>query len=225
MKLKTEIEKIKPGDKLIVKATDPGFMKDVKAWANVTGNELINVDMQNGIIKAEIEKRIKETPPTYYGNSENVTLIVFDDDLDRAIASFVIANGALAMGKKVTMFFTFWGLSILKKYKKPHGIKKNLIERMFGWMLPSNSKKLKLSKMNMFGIGPKMIRGLMKHKHIDSLEEMITSAINNGAEIVACQMSMDLMGIKKEELIDGVKVGGVATYLSSAGEANTNLFI
>ncbi len=128
------------------------------------------------------------------------------------------------MGKKVTMFFTFWGLNILRKNKKVP-VKKSFMDSMFGFMMPRGSKKLKLSKMNMMGMGPKMIRKVMKNKNINSLEDLIKSAIDDGAEIVACQMSMDVMGIKKEELIDGVKVGGVGYYLGRAEDSNVNLFI
>ncbi len=144
--------------------------------------------------------------------------------MDKAIASFVIANGAVAMGKKVTMFFTFWGLNILRKSEKA-SVQKGFMDKMFGTMMPRGSKKLKLSKMNMLGMGSKMIRKVMKDKNISSLEELIESAIASGINIVACQMSMDVMGIKEEELIEGVKIGGVGYYLGEAEDSNVNLFI
>lgn len=122
------------------------------------------------------------------------------------------------------MFFTFWGLNVIKKRKKP-AVSKDLFGKMFGWMLPSHSGKLKLSKMNMNGIGSWMMRLIMKKKHIDSLESLIQQAIDNGIEMIACTMSMDVMGIKKEELLDQVTLGGVASYLEKAEEANINLFI
>ena len=151
-------------------------------------------------------------------------MVVFSGDLDKAIASFIIANGAATMGKKVTMFFTFWGLNVLRK---PEKIKtpKNIIEKAFGMMMPRGSKKLGLSRMNMGGMGAKMIRGVMKDKNIQSLEDLMDAAIKNGVEIVACTMSMDVMGIKKEELIDGITYGGVGYYLGEADDANVNLFI
>ena len=151
-------------------------------------------------------------------------MVVFSGDLDKAIASFIIANGAASMGKKVTMFFTFWGLTILRKPVKVKTAK-DFMGTMFGMMLPRGSKKLTLSKMNMMGMGGKMIRGLMKSKNVSSLEELIQSAIDSGVEIVACQMSMDLMGFQKEELMDGVKIGGVGYYLGEAEDSNVNLFI
>jgi len=151
-------------------------------------------------------------------------MVVFSDDLDRAIASFIIANGAAAMGRKVTMFFTFWGLNVIKKHE-PVRTKKDFMGRMFSRMLPRGSKELSLSKMHMGGIGGKMIRNLMKKYNVDSLEDLIKQAIESGVNIVACNMSMDLMGVKEEELIEGVNFGGVATYLAEGEESDINLFI
>ena len=152
------------------------------------------------------------------------TIIVFDGDMDKVLASFVIANGALAMGRPVTMFFTFWGLTALRKTEKVP-VKKNFIEKMFGVMLPKGAGKLKLSKMNMGGMGTAMMKGIMKDKNIDSLETMMKKAMENGVKIIACSMSMDVMGIRPEELIDGVEIGGVGTYLGDAEESDVNLFI
>ena len=154
----------------------------------------------------------------------NKTLIMFSDDLDRALATFVLANGAAATGKKVSIFFTFWGLNVIKKEHKPR-VSKDLFGRMFSWMLPSSSRRLSLSKMSMLGIGDRMMRYIMKQKNIDSLESLRQQALDNGVEFIACQMSMDMMGISKEELLDGVTIGGVATYMERAEQANVNLFI
>nr|WP_276318558.1 DsrE/DsrF/DrsH-like family protein [Gudongella oleilytica] len=151
-------------------------------------------------------------------------MIVFSGDLDKAIASFIIANGASAMGNKVTMFFTFWGLNILRK-PEPVNVKKDFMASMFGKMMPRGSKKLGLSKMNMAGIGPRMIRKAMNDKNISSLEELIKTGIDSGIRMVACQMSMDVMGITQEELLDGVEIGGVATMLDASDSSNMNLFI
>ncbi len=128
------------------------------------------------------------------------------------------------MGRKVSMFFTFWGLNILCRPEKVK-VKKNFISRMFGFMMPRGSKKLKLSSMNMGGMGAKMIRGIMKTKNIDSLEDLIKLAQSNGVELIACSMSMDVMGIKIEELIDGVKTSGTAAMLANAEESDMLLFI
>ncbi|WP_425447592.1 DsrE/DsrF/DrsH-like family protein [Dethiothermospora halolimnae] len=156
--------------------------------------------------------------------NDDKSMVVFSGDLDKAIASFIIANGAAAMGRKVTMFFTFWGLNILRKHDKVK-VKKGFMDKMFGMMMPRGSKRLGLSKMNMGGMGPKMIRRVMKNKNISSLEELIEAAIDNGVRVVACTMSMDVMGITKDELIDGIEYGGVAAYLGAAEESNVNLFI
>jgi peroxiredoxin family protein len=155
---------------------------------------------------------------------DGLTMIVFDGDLDKAIASFIIANGALAMGKPVTMFFTFWGLNILRKDAK-QPIRKSGIERMFGAMMPRGSRRLGLSRMNMGGMGAKMIRKVMRDKNVDSLETLMQKAIDGGARIYACSMSMDIMGIRREELIDGVECVGVASYLGATDDANVGLFV
>ncbi|MDN5303034.1 MAG: hypothetical protein PWQ60_2548 [Thermoanaerobacteraceae bacterium] len=152
------------------------------------------------------------------------TIIVFSGDLDRAMAAFIIATGAAAMGDDVTMFFTFWGLNILRKAKKVQ-VKKDFIERMFGFMMPRGPEKLGLSKMNFGGLGAKMMRYIMKRKNVNTLTELMENAQALGVKIIACTMSMDVMGIKKEELIDGIDYAGVATYLGEADEANVNLFI
>ena len=149
---------------------------------------------------------------------------MFSDDLDRALATFVLANGAAATGHKVSIFFTFWGLNVIKKVNKP-AIKKDFFGKMFSMMLPSDSRKLKLSKLSMCGIGDKMMRNIMRKKNINQLEELRQQAMDSGVEFIACQMSMDMMGVYKEELIDGVTIGGVATYMNRAEDACVNLFI
>ncbi len=208
---------------LEVKATDPAFQEDIKTWCKTTGNSLLGVSYDKNVFTAIIKKEIKkDNLPTTKNN--NKSMIVFSNDLDKAIASFIIANGAAAMGRKVTMFFTFWGLNILRKHEGK-GVKKDFISRMFGVMMPKGSKKLSLSKMNMAGMGPKMIRYLMNKKDIFSLETLIEQAKQNGIEFVACNMSMDIMGIKQEELIEGVTIGGVASFLGSAEESDMSLFI
>lgn len=156
--------------------------------------------------------------------ADKKTMIVFSGDLDKVMASFIIANGAAAMGNEVTMFFTFWGLNALRKAKKIK-VKKDFMEKMFGWMMPRGAEKLGLSKMNFGGMGAKMMKGIMKKKNVNSLPELIEMAQMMDVKMVACTMSMDVMGIKEEELIDGVEFAGVATYLGEADDANVNLFI
>lgn len=229
MRVKSAVDELNTGDTLNVSASDPGFYEDIKSWCRTTNNELISVSKDKGIIKATLRKSCSEeavssVDPVSIPTKNGQTMVVFSGDLDKAIASFIIANGAAAMGKKVTMFFTFWGINILRKNQNI-SVKKTFIEKMFGKMMPQGSEKLKLSQMNMAGIGPKMIRGIMKNKNVESLETLMKSAIAGGVEIVACQMSMDLLGFKQEELIDGVKIGGVGYYLGEANDAGVNLFI
>ena len=224
LKLKSGMEQLQAGERLEIKVTDQGFSRDVASWAKMTGNQLVDVKEEKGIITAILEKGGGACPVAGGKPSNNKTLIVFSDDLDKALASFVIANGAASTGRKVTMFFTFWGLNVIKK-ERPGAVKKDAMGKMFGMMLPSGSRELSLSKMNMMGIGSRMMRKIMRDKRIDSVESLIEQAKANGVEFIACQMSMDVMGITREELIDGVNVGGVATYLERAEEANVNLFV
>lgn len=226
MKLKQAIDKMQPGETIEVKATDPGFPSDAKAWCKSTGNAFLSETCQNGCHTIIIKKQQTAASPqtTCVPTEKNKTLICFSDNLDRAIATFILANGAAATGGKVSIFFTFWGLNVIKKKHGP-AVKKTFTEKMFARMLPKSSDSLSLSKMNMMGMGSKMIRGIMKKKNIDSLESLIQQAMANGVEFIACQMTMDMMGIKKEELLDGVTVGGVASYMQKAEESGVNLFI
>ena len=224
MKLKKVFDTADSGNVYEVLATDPGFAKDVVSWCNMTGNKLIDVTSNAGKISAIIEKAEQKKTSVQRNTQNGASFVVFSDDLDKALATFVLANGAASSGKKVTLFFTFWGLNIIKKAEKP-SVKKDIVSRMFEMMMPSNSKNLALSKMNMFGIGAKMMRNQMKNKGVASLEQMMKDAQENGVEFVACQMSMDVMGVKKEELLDVVQTGGVATFLEKSDESNLNLFL
>ena len=228
MEVYKTISDMKDGQMLEVSASDPGFARDIEAWCRSTGNTLVRNEVKDGQYTAMIRRGtvIEETGISHVdGNGRNgKTIIVFDGDMDKVLASFVIANGALAMGRPVTMFFTFWGLNALRRSENVR-VKKNLIEKMFGWMLPRGAGKLKLSKMNMGGMGTAMMKGIMKDKNIDSLETMMKKAMENGVKIIACSMSMDVMGIRPEELIDGVEIGGVGTYLGAAEDSDVNLFI
>ena len=228
VKIKEKIDKLQGSEKLKVKVSDPGFYNDIQAWSKVTKNSLLSLDKKDGLTYATLQKGqaskvvVKEQENVIIEDNSNMTMVVFSGDLDKAIAAFIIANGALTMGKKVTMFFTFWGLSILKKKNLA---KKSFIEKMFAMMLPKNSQDLPVSKMNFFGIGAKMIRSVMKKKNIMSLEELMKKAKDLGVNITACTMSMDVMGISKEELIDGINYGGVGQYLGETEKSNNNLFI
>ena len=225
MKIKQAIDSIGEGERIEMVATDAGFSRDAQAWCNTTGNILISNSEEKGKYTVVIEKGSPQACRTATScDGKAKTLIMFSDDLDKALATFVLANGAAATGQKVSIFFTFWGLNVIKKVAKPK-VKKDIFGRMFGMMLPSSSLKLHLSKMSMLGIGDRMMRHIMKRKGIDSLESLRQQAIDSGVEFIACQMSMDVMGVKREELLDEATVGGVATYMERAEGANVNLFV
>jgi len=228
MRLFKKINELPEGALMEICATDPGFVTDIRAWCRRTGNTLVSQGQDERGFTALVRKGSLESPASGVapkpaaGNDK--TIVVFSGDLDRAIAAFIIANGAAAMGRQVTLFFTFWGLNILRKPER-QAVRKPLLDRMFGAMMPRGSRKLGLSKMNMLGMGPKMIRMVMTGKKADSLEALMEQALAAGVRLVACQMSMEVMGITAAELIDGVELAGVASYLSAAEDSDVNLFI
>lgn len=225
LRLKEAIESVNEGQVLEITSTDPGFVRDAKAWCVSTGNTFLSKDSSKGIHVIRVRKGdIQKENVCADTGRKGKSFILFSDDLDKVLATFVLANGAAATGEKVTIFFTFWGLNAIKKQKKPK-VTKDIFGKMFGMMLPGDSRKLKLSKMNMAGIGSKMMRHIMKKKNVESLESLRDMAIANGVEFIACQMSMDVMGVDKEELLDNVTIGGVATYMNRAEDSSLNLFI
>lgn len=225
LKMKKTMDTLAPGERVEIVSTDPGFSRDAVAWCNSTGNSLVSKESDGGKAVVVIEKgEPKSCSLVTPSGGKGKTFIMFSDDLDRALATFVLANGAAATGQKVTIFFTFWGLNVIKKLDKPK-VEKDIFGKMFGMMLPSSSMKLKLSKMSMGGIGGKMMRYIMKKKGIESLESLRRQALENGVEFIACQMSMDVIGVSRKELLDEVTIGGVATYMERADNANVNLFI
>lgn len=238
LKVKEHIDKMNDGDLLEIEASDFGFTADIAAWCKNTNNTLVENRLSGKKVHAKIIKgtgqqdgsgdktsSISENEQGVMIREESnaATMVVFSGDMDKALASMIIASGAAALGKEVTIFFTFWGLSILKK-PNIHAKKKGMAS-MFDKMLPHNADKLPLSKMNMGGMGSKMMKKVMKEKNVDSLPVMIEKAHELGVKFVACTMSMDIMGISKEELMDFVEYGGVAAYLGDAEQANLNLFI
>lgn len=231
LKVKQSMEKMNKGDILQVQASDFGFHKDIVAWANATGNQLLTNDIVGNKVVATLVKGVKashddaaHTLQAAPDTGGATTMVVFDGDLDKAIATFIIATGSAAMGKPVTLFFTFWGLNIIKRHANTK-ISKSGTDKLFSMMLPKSADHLPLSRMNMGGIGPKMIKKVMADKNVDSLAVMIERAKQLGVKMVACTMSMDLMGVAREEIIDGVEFGGVASYLGEAAKSNVNLFI
>ncbi|HEM3616729.1 TPA: FAD-dependent oxidoreductase [Streptococcus suis] len=234
LKVKEKIDKMSIGQKMEIEASDFGFGADLAAWCQNTGNTLLSNKVENGKVLATIvkgkssisESEMKNLPSlgqegVLKETKDGATMVVFSGDLDKALASMIIASGAAAYGKKVTIFFTFWGLSILKKQK----VKKSGLAKLFDIMLPSKANNLPLSQMNMGGMGASMIKYIMKQKNVDSLPDMIEQAHQLGVKFVACTMSMDLMGIEKEELFDFVEYGGVATFIGDSEQANMQLFI
>ena len=227
MKLKAELASLPAGQGVRLLASDAGFGADVAAWCHSTGNQLAGLTHEGGTFAATVVRRDPAAAIPCSGPSpvgKNKTIVLFSGDFDKAMAAFIIANGASAMGSDVTIFFTFWGLNVIRRGEKV-AVRKNLIERMFGWMMPRGADKLTLSKMHMGGMGTAMIKGIMRKKNVSSLAGLIESARAAGVRLVACTMSMDLMGIHKEELLDGVEEGGVAMYLDQAEAGNVNLFI
>lgn len=236
MQVYNSMNMLNEGDTLEISATDMGFAADIGSWCRRTNNTLLKEEFDGKVTKVCIMKGMEadsvgsasefcaQTAGAPAKEYNDKTMIVFSGDLDKVLASFIIANGAAAMGRKVTMFFTFWGLNALRKHDGPSPAK-SVIEKMFGMMMPKGSKRLTLSKMHMGGMGTKMMKMVMKDKNVASLEDLIKQAMANGVEMVACTMSMDVMGIKEEELLDGVKFAGVANMLGAAEESDTNLFI
>ncbi|WP_226000084.1 DsrE/DsrF/DrsH-like family protein [Paenibacillus sp. BJ-4] len=155
---------------------------------------------------------------------QKTTIVLFSGELDKAIAAFIIANGAAAYDQEVTIFFTFWGLNMLRKDELVQ-TKKGLLEKAFGWMMPRGPQKLALSKMNFAGLGPWMVKHVMKRHNALSLPQLIELAREQGIKLIACTMTMDLLGLQQEELIDGLEYAGVAAYLGEASQGKVNLFI
>ena len=229
LKLTEKMGSLNPGDEILVNVSDPGFGQDAPAWARRNGHQLLELNPRGPGYEALFRKGAAgqlsgEVPASAPSGRPKTSFVVFSGDLDKLIASFIIANGALAMGEDVSMFFTFWGLNALKT-KNPPKRDRELMDRMFATMLPSGADALTLSKMNMFGAGTAMINKVMEKNGVPSLEEMIASAKAGGARIIACTMTMDLLGIAESDLMEGVEYGGVATFLDEAADSRTTLFI
>jgi peroxiredoxin family protein len=182
----------------------------------------VEVERQMKAFRSEMEAKLAEVRERTVDN--RATLVVFSGDLDKVLAAFVIAIGAAAAGLETTMFFTFWGLSALKRKGAPGG-SKSVMERMFALLTPAGSESLRTSRMNYFGLGAPMLRKMMRDKQIATLEELMEVARDLGVKGIACTLSMDAMGVSKGELIDGLEYGGVATYMADAARSRVTLFI
>jgi len=231
MKLAEAAAAASAGDEITVHVSDPGFATDAPAWVKRNGHELVSLEPEGPGYVAVIRKggagSMASARPvagaSVSGPGKN-SFVVFSGDLDKVLAAFIIANGALAMGEQVSMFFTFWGLNALRRERPPRRQKK-LMDRMFSVMMPSGANDLPLSTMNLAGMGPVMITNVMKQHKVPSLPELIASAHAGGARLIGCTMTMDLLGIAPSDLLDGVELGGVATFLGEASESTTTLFI
>ncbi len=226
LKVKEALSKMNDSEILKVVVNDKGFLNDIPAWCQSTGNELISFQKEaNATFTAMIRKGANIDIPTSCSIKEKKTsLVLFSNDLDKALAAFIIATGFASLGHKVSIFFTFWGLNVLRK-DNPPAVKKDILSRMFGFMMPCGPKKLALSKMHMMGMGTAMMKHVMKQKSVVSLPEIIAQAQSMGIEFLACEMAMNVMGLKEEELIEGIKITGVANFAALSEQCSTTLFI
>lgn len=229
IKVNGAMEQLNPGEQLEITVTDPGFSTDVEAWAKKTGNAILQNEQVKDKLTIVLQKNAPQVKTAAEGHQlvetkDGATMVVFSGDMDKALASFIIATGAKSMGKEVTMFFTFWGLNVIKDPNARVKNKKGL-DKAFSMMMPKSASRLPISNMNMFGLGAKMIKYVMQKKKVDALSEMIDKADELGVKMIACTMSMDIMAIDKDELLPNVNFGGVGTYLGDTENANLNLFI
>lgn len=226
LRVKEAASKLTSGQILEVRASDAGFKSDLPAFCKANGYECLSVEKEKGIVTGRLRRGAACPVASAPANSgKGATIVVFSGELDKAMAAYVIANGAVAMGGKATLFFTFWGLNVLRKDVAPKIAGKSFMDKMFGWMLPRGANRLPLSQMHMGGVGTWMMKDRMAGKKLPNLPGLMEEARKSGIRLVACTMSMEAMGIREEELIDGVELGGVAEYLGAASETNANLFI
>jgi NADPH-dependent 2,4-dienoyl-CoA reductase/sulfur reductase-like enzyme/peroxiredoxin family protein/rhodanese-related sulfurtransferase/TusA-related sulfurtransferase len=226
MALRKQIETMAPGDEVVAHVSDPGFRLDAPAWAANNGHQLLELVPEGPGFVARFRKGgAAASGPWTAPPKAKKTFIVFSGDLDKVLATFIIANGALAMGEEVAMFFTFWGLNALRRADAPAVPNKSALDKTFAAMMPSGPDDLKLSQLNMMGAGTALMKKVMVANKVPSVPELIASAIEGGAKIVACTMTMDLLGIDRSELIDGIELGGVATMLGDSNDSNGTLFI
>ncbi|MGV1143712.1 persulfide response sulfurtransferase CstA [Staphylococcus aureus] len=221
VKISQEMKNIEVGDQIEVKVTDPGFPSDIKSWVKQTRHTLVKLDENNNGINAIIQKeKAKDLDINY--SAKGTTIVLFSGELDKAVAALIIANGARAAGKDVTIFFTFWGLNALKKVQTVN-VKKQGIAKMFDLMYKEYTNASFQNEYVWFRKYDDALRN--EKKNVDSLPTLINQAIEQNIKLIACTMSMDVMGIQKEELRDEVEYGGVGTYIGATENANHNLFI
>ncbi len=221
--IKQKMDQLPENGRLRILASG-AFRTDLEAWTASSGNELVELKETADGLEAVVRKG-RAMVRGGGGNPDSAAIVLFSNDLDKAMAAFIIANGLAATGTKVSMFFTFWGLSVLRKGNPPT-VKKDLLSRMFGFMLPKGPEHLALSKMHMAGMGTAMMKHVMNRKNVSSLSKLIAEARALGVKFVACEMAMDVMGLQRPELYDGVdEIAGVARFAQLAKESGTTLFI
>jgi peroxiredoxin family protein/TusA-related sulfurtransferase len=229
--LQKTIGELNAGDEVIAHVSDIGFRLDGPAWAQKNGHELLDMRPEGAGVVARFRKG--GAPVAAAGFTPNAvaarlkdkkSFVVFSGDLDKVLAAFIIANGAVAMGDEVSMFFTFWGLNALR-HADPPDVDKSAMSKAMAKMMPAGPEAMKLSRMNMLGGGMAMIKKIMKDQKVPSLTDLIIQARDAGVRLVACNMTMDLLGLHEDELIEGVEFGGVATFLGEANESNATFFI
>ncbi len=228
VKVKQTAEQLAPGDVLEVRASDAGFANDFPAFCKANQYELLSVRKEKGIIIGSLRIPVEPlaAPKNEVATSnKDTTIVVFSQEMDKVMAALVIANGTLAMGGNATLFFTFWGLNALRKPHSEPIDGKTMMDKMFGIMMPKGTPNLPLSNMGMGGLGTRMMKSRMAAKNLPNLEGLLEQAVQGGARLVVCEMSMQAMGLRMDELIDGVEVGGVADFLGASGKSGTNLFI
>lgn len=235
MKLQERIGTLAPGDEIVAHVSDAGFRLDAPAWAAKNGHEILELTPEGSGYAARIRKGRPAGASTGHGGAvaftgpaarmkDKKSFVVFSGELDKVLAAFILANGAVAMGDEVSMFFTFWGLNSLRRDNPPVR-ERSKLDRMFGAVLPSGAGNLRLSTLNMLGGGTLLMKKVMKDNQVPTLPELIASAQAAGVRLVGCTMTMDLLGIAPADLIDGVELGGVATFLGEANESNGAFFI
>lgn len=224
VRLKTEMENLAAGETLRLFAAG-SFAPDLEAWVRSSGNELLGMEQKSDHLEAVLRKAgAGGTDHVPVSSGRSASIVLFSNDLDKAMAALIIACGMAVSGKKVGIFFTFWGLSVLRRNPAP-AVRKNLLSRMFGWMLPRGASELSLSKMNMCGAGTAMMKHVMKEQNVTSLPELLKQARELGVRFVACEMAMNVMGITREELIEVDDVAGVASFAEMTKDGGSTLFI
>jgi NADPH-dependent 2,4-dienoyl-CoA reductase/sulfur reductase-like enzyme/peroxiredoxin family protein/rhodanese-related sulfurtransferase/TusA-related sulfurtransferase len=224
MQAAKNIEKLKDGERMRIVASDYGFAPDIARWCENTGNTLLSNVSDGSKYVATVMKGGQPLAKEGMAKGKKTTIVLFSGDMDKALAALIIAQGTRAMGNEAIVFCTFWGLNLLRKGKSPK-VRKSAVEKAFGAMMPKGASKMGLSKMNYMGLGASMMKSVMKKKNVLSLEEQLSSASACGVRFIACTMSMDIMGLRKEELIDGIEYAGVASYLAESENAGITLFI